>query len=84
MFTKIKDKKQHGYAVMKINDEKTAVVMEVSGSKHEDREVATTRGSFEEMRDFVMKSQQPRYILSDVTYKRDHAGKKDVVVYIYW
>ena len=84
MFTQIKDKKQHGYAVMKINDDKTTVVLEVSGLKLEDREVTTTRNSFEEMRDTVMKSQQPRYILADVTYERDHAGKKDVVVYIYW
>lgn len=84
MFAQIKDKKQHGYAVMMINKEQTAVVMETKGLKLEDREVSTTRASFDAMKEYVMKSQQPRYILSDVTYERDNAGKKDVVVYIYW
>jgi len=85
MFAQIKDKKQNGYAVMKINDDKTAVVLELTGLKLEDREVSTTQTSFLEMRETVMKSQEPRYILADVTYERDSgAGKKDVVVYIYW
>ena len=85
MFTQIKDKKQHGYAVMKINDDKTAVVMEGKGLKLEDREVGTTQASFNQMREYVLKSAEPRYILADVTYKRDTgAGEKDVVVYIYW
>ena len=85
MFAKIKDKKQHGYAVMKINEEQTAVVLEEKGLKLEDREVCTTQTSFDEMRGVVLKSEEPRYILADVTYERDSgAGKKDVVVYIYW
>jgi len=84
MFAKIKDKKQHGYAVMMINKEKTAVVMERKGLKLEDREVGTTQKSFDEMREVVLESKEPRYILADVTYEREGAGKKDVVVYIYW
>ena len=84
MFAKIKDKKQHGYAVMMINKDKTAVVMETIGLKLEDREVSTTQASFNEMRALVKKSEEPRYILADVTYERDGTGKKDVVVYIYW
>ena len=85
MFAKIKDKKQHGYAIMMINEDKTAVVLEEKGLKLEDREVGTTQASFVEMRETVLKSQQPRYILADVTYERGSgAGKKDVVVYIYW
>ena len=84
MFAQIKDKKQHGYAVMKISDDKTKVVMEKKGLKLEDREVSTTRSSFEAMKEYVVGSQEPRYILADVTYERDGAGKKDVVVYIYW
>jgi len=85
MFAQIKDKKQHGYAVMKINEDKTAVVLEEKGLKLEDREVSTTQASFVEMRETVLKSQEPRYILADVTYERGSgAGKKDVVVYIYW
>ena len=85
MFAKIKDKKQHGYAVMKINEEQTAVVLEEKGLKLEDREVCTTQTSFDEMRGVVLKSEEPRYILADVTYERGlGAGKKDVVVYIYW
>jgi len=84
MFAQIKDKKQHGYCVMMINEEKTAVVVETKGLKLEDREVSTTRASFEAMREFVKKSEEPRYIVADVTYEREGAGKKDVVVYIYW
>ena len=85
MFAKIKDKKQHGYAIMMINQEKTAIVLEEKGLKLEDREVTTTQTSFDEMRKTVLKSQQPRYILADVTYERHSGvGKKDVVVYIYW
>ena len=85
MFAQIKDKKQHGYAVMKINDDKTAVVLEEKGLKLEDREVGTTQASFDKMRETVLKSQEPRYILADVTYERGSGvGKKDVVVYIYW
>ena len=85
MFAQIKDKKQHGYAVMMINKDKTAVVMETKGLKLEDREVSTTKASFNEMRAYVKKSEEPRYILADVTYERDSGtGKKDVVVYIYW
>ena len=85
MFAQIKDKKQHGYAIMKINQEKTAIVLEEKGLKLEDREVSTTQTSFDEMRETVLKSKQPRYILADVTYERHSgAGKKDVVVYIYW
>ena len=67
-----------------INADKTAVVMETQGLKLEDREVSTTRASFEEMKKFVLKSEEPRYIVADVTYEREGAGKKDVVVYIYW
>jgi len=53
--------------------------------KLEDRELSTTQASFDEMRETVLKSQEPRYILADVTYERGSgAGKKDVVVYIYW
>ena len=84
MFAQIKDKKQHGYAVMMISADKTKVVMEAKGLKLEDREVSTTKTSFDEMREIVLNSQEPRYILADVTYERDGAGKKDVVVYIYW
>ena len=85
MFAKIKDKKQHGYAIMMINQEKTAIVLEEKGLKLEDREVSTTQTSFDEMRETVLKSKQPRYILADVTYERHSGvGKKDVVVYIYW
>lgn len=85
MFAKIRDKKQHGYAIMKINQEKTAIVLEEKGLKLEDREVSTTQTSFDEMRETVLKSKQPRYILADVTYERHSGvGKKDVVVYIYW
>ena len=85
MFAKIKDKKQHGYAIMKINEGKTAIVLEEKGLKLEDREVSTTQTSFDEMREIVLNSQEPRYILADVTYERHSgAGKKDVVVYIYW
>ena len=37
------------------------------------------------MREIVLNSQEARYILADVTYeRRSGAGKKDVVVYIYW
>ena len=85
MFAKIKDKKLHGYAIMMINQEKTAIVLEEKGLKLEDREVSTTQTSFDEMRKIVLTSQQPRYILADVTYERNSGvGKKDVVVYIYW
>ena len=85
MFAQIKDKKQHGYAIMMINQEKTAIVLEEKGLKLEDREVSTTQTSFDEMRETVLKSKQPRYILADVTYERHSGvGKKDVVVYIYW
>ena len=85
MFAKIKDKKQHGYAIMKINQEKTAIVLEEKGLKLKDREVSTTKTSFHEMREIVLNSQEARYILADVTYeRRSGAGKKDVVVYIYW
>ena len=85
MFAKIKDKKLHGYAIMMINQEKTAIILEEKGLKLEDREVSTTQTSFDEMREIVLKSQQPRYILADVTYERHSGvGKKDVVVYIYW
>ena len=85
MFAKIKDKKLHGYAIMMINQEKTAIVLEEKGLKLEDREVSTTQTSFDEMRKIVLTSQQPRYILADVTYERHSGvGKKDVVVYIYW
>ena len=45
MFAKIKDKKQHGYAIMKINQEKTAIVLEEKGLKLKDREVSTTKTS---------------------------------------
>ena len=85
MFAKIKDKKLHGYAIMMINQEKTAIILEEKGLKLEDREVSTTQTSFDEMREIVLTSQQPRYILADVTYERNSGvGKKDVVVYIYW
>jgi len=84
MFTKIKDKKQHGYAIMMINKEKTGIVLEATGLKLEDRQVRTTQESFDEMKAIVLKSEEPRYILADVTYDREGAGKKDVVVYIYW
>ena len=84
MFVKIKDKKQHGYAIMKINDEKTEVVLEETGSKLEDRKVSTTQESFNIMREKVLGHKEPRYILVDATYERDGAGTKDVVVYIYW
>ena len=85
MFAKIKDKKLHGYAIMMINQEKTAIILEQKGLKLEDREVSTTQTSFDEMRKIVLTSQQPRYILADVTYERHSGvGKKDVVVYIYW
>ena len=85
IFAKIKDKKQHAYAIMMINKEKTEIVLEEKGLKLEDREVSTTQTSFDEMRAIVLKCEEPRYILADVTYERDSgAGTKDVVVYIYW
>ena len=84
IFTKIKDKKQHGYAIMMINNQKTGIVLEATGLKLKDRQVSTTQESFDEMKAIVLKSEEPRYILADVTYDREGAGKKDVVVYTYW
>lgn len=80
----IKDNKKYGYAVMKINAEKTAIVLETKGEKLADRQESTTKESFDEMRAFVLKCEEPRYILADITYDRKGGGRNDVVVYIYW
>lgn len=69
---------------MKINAEKTAIVLETKGEKLADRQESTTKESFDEMRAFVLQCEEPRYILADITYDRKGGGRNDVVVYIYW
>lgn len=69
---------------MKINADKTAIVVETKGEKHADRQESTTKASFDEMRAHVLKCEEPRYILADITYDRKSGGRCDAVVYIYW
>ena len=83
MFVAIKDKHNHGHAVMKIEDDKE-IVVEKSFEPHGDKTPETSKQVFDEMRAEVLASGGPRYILFDFSYQRKSGTSKDVVVYIYW
>ena len=84
MLPKIKDKRQFGHAIMKINDTKTEIVMEETGPKAEGNDMSEAQERFDRMRKNVLESGEPRYILFDFKYRSKSGGTKDVVVYIYW
>lgn len=83
MFTKIKDKHEHGYAVMMIKDKKE-IVLEKAVDPHPDKTPETSERIFSEMKEEVLASQKPRYVLFDISYLRKSGTSKDVVVYLYW
>ncbi|KAL9952172.1 hypothetical protein ACROYT_G039387 [Oculina patagonica] len=83
VFTAIKDKHIHGYAVMMIQDKKE-IVLEKTVDPHPDKTPETSEKIFDEMKKEVLELGGPRYILFDISYQRKSGTCKDVVIYIYW
>ena len=83
MFSLVKDQHKHGHAILMIKDEKE-IVVEKSFDRHADKTPETSEQVFNEMREEILKTGGPRYILFDFSYYRKSGSSKDVVVYIYW
>ena len=83
IFTDIKTKQKHAYAIMKIQDRKE-IVLEKFSDPLPDYTQETNEKVFNEMRQDILNLHEARYILFDVRFQRKTGFMKDVVGYIYW
>ena len=83
IFTAIKIKQEHAYAIMKIKDRKE-IVLEKYADPLPDHTQETNEKVFNQMRQDILKLGEPCYIIFDVRFQRKTGFMKDVVGYIFW
>lgn len=84
MFSLIKDKHEHAWAIMKIENDKEVVLKDVHGKLESRSDVEKNKILFGEMKKIVEDFGGPCYILFDFTYKQNSGTVKDKPIYIYW
>ncbi|KAJ7323458.1 hypothetical protein OS493_031381 [Desmophyllum pertusum] len=60
------------------------ICVENSQCPHPDKTPETSERIFDEMKEAILKLNEPRYILFDFSYTRNSGGFKDVPIYIFW
>lgn len=83
IFTAIKLKQKHAYAIMRIKDRKE-IVLEKLADPLPDSSQETNEKLFNQMREDVFELGEPCYILFDIRFQRSTGFMKDVVGYIFW
>ncbi|XP_068681640.1 uncharacterized protein [Montipora foliosa] len=83
IFTAIKLKQKHAYAIMRIKDRKE-IVVETSAEPLPDFSQETNEKLFNQMKEDILQLGEPCYILFDVRFQRDTGYMKDAVGFIYW
>lgn len=84
MFSLVKDKHEHAWAIMKIEDKQAVVVKETHGKLESRTDVEKNRKLFGEMLQKVEELGGPCYILFDLVYEQSSGSSKDKPIYIYW
>lgn len=84
MFSLVKDKHEHAWAIMKIENNKEVVLKEQHGKLRSRTDLVENEEVFDDMKKKVEELQGPCYILFDFAYKQNSGTVKDKPIFIYW
>lgn len=84
MFSLVKDKHEHAWVIMKIENKQAVVVKATHGKLESRTDVGKNRILFDEMLQKVEEMGGPCYILFDFIYEQSSGSSKDKPIYIYW
>ncbi|XP_058962190.1 actin-depolymerizing factor 2 [Pocillopora verrucosa] len=84
MFSLVKDKHEHAWAIMKIDNDKEVVLTKQHGKLVSNTDLEENERLFEAMKGKVAELDGPCYILFDFVYQQKSGATKDKPIYIYW
>ena len=84
MFSLVKDKHEHAWAIMKIDNDKEVVLTKQHGKLVSNTDLEENERLFEAMKGNVAELDGPCYILFDFVYRQKSGATKDKPIYIYW